>query len=376
MALRRANGSGSIIKIKGKNRRKPYRVRITTGWVVDEETGKARQVVKDIGCFATQNEAINALQEYVGNPYDLTTKKMTFAELYDVWYKHHQEKVTTASHKRSIESAWRYCSALYNVPIRDIRSYHLKECIRLAEAVETRGSNKGAMKKASPVIQSKMKSVFNLMYDFAYEHDLVHKNYARAFNLDTKIWEAKDEAKRQNHEFTSDEINTLWSSLEEIKFADMILVGIYSGWRPQELATLKIADIDFENNTMRGGLKTNAGKNRIVPIHPDIKQLIVARYQEAQELGSLYLFNDVESLGDVNLTYIKYSLRFRKIMKQLDMNHHPHETRHTFYTVANRCGMPELIRDRIVGHAKGLSKVYDHQGLADIQREMVKLKFV
>ena len=40
MAIRRANGSGSVTKMKGRNRRKPYRVRITTGWEVDEETGK------------------------------------------------------------------------------------------------------------------------------------------------------------------------------------------------------------------------------------------------------------------------------------------------------------------------------------------------
>ena len=49
----------------------------------------------------------------------------------------------------------------------------------------------------------------------------------------------------------------------------MILVGIYSGWRPQELATLKTADIDLEANTMKGGMKTDAGKNRVVPIHPN-----------------------------------------------------------------------------------------------------------
>lgn len=47
----------------------------------------------------------------------------------------------------------------------------------------------------------------------------------------------------------------------------MILIGIYSGWRPQELSILKIADIDLENNTMFGGLKTDAGRNRCVPIH-------------------------------------------------------------------------------------------------------------
>lgn len=62
----------------------------------------------------------------------------------------------------------------------------------------------------------------------------------------------------------------LWDNVEKVKFADMILIGIYSGWRPQELAILQISDIDLEENTMFGGLKTEAGKNRCVPIHPKI----------------------------------------------------------------------------------------------------------
>lgn len=53
----------------------------------------------------------------------------------------------------------------------------------------------------------------------------------------------------------------------DFAFVDMVLIGIYSGWRPQELATLKKSDIDLDAKTMFGGLKTEAGKNRYVPIH-------------------------------------------------------------------------------------------------------------
>ena len=42
----------------------------------------------------------------------------------------------------------------------------------------------------------------------------------------------------------------------------MVLCGIYSGWRPQELAILKIKDIDLELQVMYGGMKTDAGKDR------------------------------------------------------------------------------------------------------------------
>lgn len=77
--------------------------------------------------------------------------------------------------------------------------------------------------------------------------------------------------------FTDEEIQQLWDSKDLIPFADMVLIGIYSGWRPQELSILQITDIDLEAGTMKGGLKTDAGKNRIVPIHPVIKPLIENR---------------------------------------------------------------------------------------------------
>ena len=127
MAILRSNGSGSITKMKGRNRRKPYRVRITTGWEVDEETGKVKQTIRDLGCYATQNEARDALQAYFGCPYDLAASQMTFVELYTMWFEEYQESLDGISSRRTIESAWRYCSTLHNMRIRDIRSYHLKQ---------------------------------------------------------------------------------------------------------------------------------------------------------------------------------------------------------------------------------------------------------
>lgn len=73
--------------------------------------------------------------------------------------------------------------------------------------------------------------------------------------------------KKPTFPFSNDELTLLWNHVDKVPFADMILIGIYSGWRPQELAILKLKDIDIENGRMTGGLKTDAGKNRIVPIH-------------------------------------------------------------------------------------------------------------
>lgn len=117
----------------------------------------------------------------------------------------------------------------------------------------------------------------------------------------------------------------LWDNID-FPFASMILIGIYTGWRPQELAILKTNDIDIENRTMLGGLKTDAGKNRIVPIHPKIIPLVESYYNKNNEL----LFNDFTGQQGSSMTYEKYRGRFNKVMERLKMNHRPHDTRHTF----------------------------------------------
>ena len=155
----------------------------------------------------------------------------------------------------------------------------------------------------------------------------------------------------------------------------MVLIGIYSGWRPQELAILKIADINLEDQTMFGGLKTDAGRNRIVPIHPKIKDLIQKDYDAAVAIGSEYLFNDPDGQQGTFLTYDKYRGRWSKIMKRLKLDHKPHDTRHTFITNAKEAGVDEYILKLIVGHAieDVTEKVYTHRTLEDMRKAIEKI---
>lgn len=66
-------------------------------------------------------------------------------------------------------------------------------------------------------------------------------------------------------------------------------------------------------------------------------------------------------------------------MKRLDMEyHHPHETRHTWYTAAKRSGMDDVLRDRMMGHQNesyDVRKVYDHQTIDDMKAAMNKVAY-
>lgn len=58
------------------------------------------------------------------------------------------------------------------------------------------------MKTAPAGTKSRIKSIFNLMLDYALEYEIVDRNYARTFNLSDDIIKEKAEAKRQHIPFT------------------------------------------------------------------------------------------------------------------------------------------------------------------------------
>ena len=61
--MRLPNGYGGVTKLSGR-RRKPYMVRKTIGWHIDEKTDKKVQDYVVIGYAATKSEALQMLADY------------------------------------------------------------------------------------------------------------------------------------------------------------------------------------------------------------------------------------------------------------------------------------------------------------------------
>ena len=372
--MRRANGQGSVFKVKGENRRKPWRVRVTVDYEIKDD--KVTQKVINVGYFATRVEAETALNNYLSNPYDLNTKDITFKEVYEAWSDRYFDTLDHDSSRRTVKSAFDYMHTLHNKRIRDIKVSQLKRCLEEAYVIVKEGKHKGEKKMASPSTKARMKSVFNLIFDYAVENELVTANYARNFNLSEDIRKACEREKREVVIFSNKELEKLWDNIHEVRFVDMVLIGIYSGWRPRELAELKVKDINLDKGFMRGGCKTDAGRNRIVPIHPVIRELVEKRCRMAEGMGSDYLFNDKEGQQGTHMTYDKYRGRFNKVMEYLDMKgHRPHETRHTFITNCKRSGVDDNILKRIVGHKNYdiTEGTYTHRKPFELKKELAKI---
>lgn len=344
--MKNANGAGSVTKCSDR-RRKPWKAVVTQGHYYDPESGRPKQRRKVVGYYRTKADAENALADYRRSPYDLDARKITFSEVYEKWSAVHFEKIS-ASLVRTYRSAYGHSQPLHSLKFRDIRPHHIEQAMAEADAGSATKNN--------------IRQLCGLLYKYALKNEICATNYAAMCD-----GVSPDAPTIIRKVFTAEEESALWDSLD-YPYTDMVLIGLYSGWRPQELAVLKAADVDLDNGVMYGGLKTRAGKRRAVPIHSAVLPLIKKRIEN----GAGMVFLDEKEL---KMTYGKYRARFNKICQEFGFSHTPHDTRHTFVTRAKEAGMNDFVLKLIVGHAIDdiTEKVYTHRKIMELKAEMEKI---
>lgn len=365
------NGFGQISEIKNRNLRNPFRAMVTVG--KDQNGRPICKPLKPDSYFPTYNDAYAALVEYNKNPYDLDDA-VTVKELYERWTADYFKTVSDASRKTT-ERNWKYCSGIYNMRAKDVRQRHIKGCIEAGSAEST-----GDDKHSDSLRKARIKTLLNLMFDYAVEYELVDRNYSRSFTLGDDVIQDTHTTKTEHIAFSDEEMELLWSHVDDKRYVDAIVIQCYSGWRPQELCNLELANVDLENWTFQGGMKTKAGIDRVVPIHPRIRSLVEQRYKQSTELGGKYLFSfsDKRNGKTIALTYSSFRYGFDVIKEELHLNpeHRPHDGRKHFVTMAKKYGVDEYAIKYMVGHVVSdiTEKVYTQREFSWLQEEMAKIK--
>lgn len=375
-AVRRENGRGTVEKTNSK--KNPFKAKVPVGTKIDKN-GKTQAVYKTLGTFPTREEAENALADFSRTPYDITNSVKTFADLYEAWSKYYFSTLKGDSSMRTVTSAYAYCSGLYDMPVRKIGPGHIRDAMEQGYVIPTTGKDKGQKRYASINTQERIKSMCNLMFDYALERNLVLTNPARAFKIDKLLQEIEQKTKKKKP-FSDADVELLWEYHEMVPFADIVLIGIYSGFRPQELVLLRTENVFLNEGYIIGGIKTSNGIDRVVPIHPKIKELVAFRYQQATELyHSEFLLNIPYGSSFKPFTYDTYESRFHNVMDALNLvGFTPHCTRHTFASQAEMFGLRERAIKLIMGHSlKGdvTDYHYKHTGHKYLYDEICKIEF-
>ena len=346
--MKNPNGFGGITKLKG-NRRKPFWVRITTGWDITP-TGKQKQIYKTLGYYATRKEAMLALAEYNSNPFDLTNASLTFKQVWEKWTPKHFEKYPSS--EKGLVIAFKKCEPIHDTKMTDIRTAHLQAIM-------------DSISHQSTQSQVKMKTVFNNTFKYAMENDIIKKDYSDFVTINrVEKKETKDKF------FTKDQIKLIMSHKDE-DLVDTVIILLYTGMRIGELLSLKSEDIDLENRLMHvHGTKTD-NADRIVPIHKDI-----VPYLEKRMKGEYLVAN---SKGKP-VHYSNYRTHFfSPFMKKLGMDQTVHATRHTFISTMDSCGVTSdsVVLKRIVGHSNtSVTEQYTHKTNKELIEAIDKFKLV
>lgn len=341
--MKNPNGYGSVSKLSGK-RRRPYIVRITAGFDME-----GRQIMKTLGYYETQARAIKALADYNENPYDINLNDITLKEILDRFMKNKKDMVEKSSLKSY--KVWYNClKPLYNKRMKDIRILELQNFINSLSYLST-----GTLKN--------LKSFIRMLFKDAMEMDIISKDYSEFIKL------PRHKPKIERKVFTNEEIALLWENVNELEYADVILILIYTGMRINELLKLPKENVNLEENIIIGGSKTEAGKNRVIPIHPKIIPLIIKRMENKTE----YLIPNRRKSN-----YYEYNnfrtKEFMAIMKQLGMEHTIHDTRHTFATMISDVSDNESAITGIIGHTNiNMTKRYTHTSIEKMRKEMEKI---
>lgn len=316
--MRNPNGYGSVVKMSGE-RRKPYGVRITIGRRDD-----GRQIYKYIGYYADRTDAIIALAEFNKTPYDIDANNITFAEVYNRYINDGSQNFSPSLEKLN-KTCFNHCKELHKKVFKNLRKAHLQGVI---DNLDT------------PTAKSNVASFFRKLFKFALENDIVLKDYSQFVVSPSK------NRKTDKTPFNREEISLLWACKGDIN-AEILLILSYSGMRINELLTLKKEQINLEERYIITGSKSEAGKDRYIPIHPRIMPLILKHYENKTE----WLI--VNTFGTKPIRYDSFhAKRFKKLKKKLQFRQEltPHSTRHFFVSELHRLGADKIAVQKIVGH--------------------------
>lgn len=340
------NGFGSIKKLSGK-RSKPYATYPPTA---EFNLNGSPVPVPAVGYFETYNEAYAALVAYhdSNKTINLADSNITFAEVfqryYDSKYNSNRKKQYSISSIRSTRSAFNNCQEIHNRKFIDLRKDDLQRVL-----------DKCNLKHASLEL---IKSLYVQMYSYAISNDIIDKNYASFVTIDI----ADDD--EHGEPFSDSELNLLWKNSSN-DICQAILVMIYTGYR---ISAFNNLEVNFEEQYFRGGVKTESGKNRIVPfnhnIEPFISNVVNGPLFKRNASFRQYFFNPcLEELGIVTTANNKH--------------HTPHDARHTFSWLCDKYKVDDTSKHKLMGHKVSgdvEKSVYSHRTIEELRFEINKIE--
>lgn len=275
-------------------------------------------------------------------------KELTFAEVYEKFMRWKFEENKTRKFSKAAQAnyqvAFNNCKPLHNRTFNSLKHEDLQKV-----------ANDCPLKHSSVEL---IVTLFKQMYKYAVMYEICAENKAHYVTVN------RPEDDVSGRPFSDQELQTLWEHKDN-EDVQMILIMCYSGFR---ISAYRSLYVNLEEKYFQGGIKTTAGKNRVVPIHSSILQFVQRRINKYQTLLPVspqafrkkYFNSVIEKLGITG-----------------NPQHTPHDCRHTFSALCEKYSVRENDRKRMLGHsfsADITNEVYGHRSLEDLRTEIEKIQ--
>jgi integrase len=204
----------------------------------------------------------------------------------------------------------------------------------------------------------------------------VLKNKARLTGNPWEDIQRKRITAQGRRELTIDELrNVCQSATGELRV--LLALGLYSGLRLGDCATLRWAEVDLPRNMIRRIPNKTARRNPkpvIVPIHPVLKEMLETTTPEQRaeyvspEIAALYLRRSDMVTDMVQRHFIACKIKPHKPGtggkgKRAVVEVGFHSLRHTFVSLCRESNAPLAVVESIVGHSSpAMTRHYTHVG--------------
>jgi len=365
------NGYGSIKRLSGKNRTNPFGVYPPTKefdlngipvaqkaicyvddwykgftvltWYRNGEYYEGRENELSSDSEELKRQITGILSKYNQSQREVAGQK-TFEEIYREYYlwkfrKPYDHKEKKTSMENSMRAAYKNSSTIHGRPFRSLTTNDLQEVVD------------NCPKKHSTL--ELIIVLFHQMYAYAEANDLADKDYSKFVKIN------KSDDDEHGEPFSDSDLEALWSHKDN-DTVEMLLIMCYSGFRISAYLDMKT---NIEEEYFQGGVKTAAGKDRIVPIHSTILPLVRKRLDR----HGTYLPNGIQNFRKDMYDTLK-SLGIKK--------HTPHDCRHTFSMLCDKYEVNENDKKTMLGHAFSdvTNKVYRHRELDALREQIERIK--
>lgn len=371
---RRSKGSGSVYKLSG-NRSKPWAAMSSAGTL--------------IGTFTTSGEAVEALDAYNANLLPADRSKYTLQQVWESFRQSPAWNKLSDKGQEGLLAAWGRLSPLATRKALSVSVCDFQEIIdtamvkpkykerTAAEIAKMKPSERKryealASQPEQPLGydgKNRIKQLVSHLYNEMIRLQITKENLSNVLVLPVQ-------ASAEKRNFTADEKEIL-KAHDDDDIVKIILIYIGTGMRLNELLRLKKESVDLERRTLTGGSKSEAGRNRVVPILGNILPYVEYFYNRSK----LYLIEENgRPLTDDTFRRRRFYPKLDElgIKRQDDGGKNvltPHRARHTFVADSITGGMAPEALTKIAGYSRydvAVDKYADDLSLDYLHAEMEK----